>query len=860
MLCLNGPWKVNHFPYRSDISSVLEPNFVPEGWLTANVPEDIHATLRRAGVILGNTYNKREDEEQWIELADWVYYKEFFCPEELSGEHCFLRFEGLDTFCEIYLNGVLVGGHDNMHTPCQLAVSCQLRSGMRNTLVVRFFSPVRFVENRDQREVFSITTSERMFARKAQMNYSWDFCGRCVTVGIWKDVTLFARRGPRLGDYYLQTLSLAQDSASILLETEMDWLCGPEDGCRVEASLSLAGQEVLRAEGTPEDMASCTLTLPHPELWWPVPYGSQPLYDFRLVLTQNGKVLDERKQKFGVRTIRLLQELQADGKSFQFEVNGRRLFLRGANWVPANTVYTDIRPKDYELLLHSAVHGRISMLRIWGGGIYEPAPFFDQCDQFGILVWNDFMLSCGIYPQDEAFQQTMAKEAEHVLRTYRNRACLAIWAGDNENGQAYGWAGRPFEFDRDKIGFGVLKEACQRLDPLRPYIETSPASPDPNLRGGDNPSSPYQGDLHLYIMSADPGKTAWRDYGKDYYKRVLGFRPRFVSEFGFISLPEKDSFYRFNFRREPLRDPREIIKFLPFTKAYVEQNEMDQLIHFSQVFNAMALQYWIEYFRSLKGTCSGTLYWKFNDPLADCPDIWMYPSHMCAIDMYLKPKMTYYYTRRAYAETLVLLTEQLDGGWTLGGVTEALNDLPGTLTLSRRSFAGKELQRLTYDTVLKADAATVVASLPKDSLIPDDPLNEYLLLRFETQGQRIENRYFFADLNEINRLKLEEAHVCVKALTYDGQSIAITLESDRYARCVRLNMLDVRADYSDNYFDIDPGEQRQVLIELPDGPVAREQVLYVEGENLPRMVVPLPPLCEAGACGERRDSRAFCID
>lgn len=845
MLCLNGPWKVNHIPYQGDISPVLEPNFVPEGWLTASIPEDIHATLRRAGATRGNTYNKLESEEAWIEQADWVYYKEFFCPEEFSRECCFLNFEGLDTFCEIYLNSQLIGGHDNMHIPCQLRVDNQLRPGGRNVLVVRFFSPVRYVESRNQREVFSITTSERMFARKAQMNYSWDFCGRCVTVGIWKDVTLFTRRGPRLGNYYLQTLSLAEDSASILLETEMDWLYGPESGCRVEAVLSLEGHQVLRTEGTPEEMSSQTLTLRKPELWWPAPYGGQPLYDFCLTLTQNGEVLDVRRQKFGVRTIRLLQEPQEDGgKSFQFEVNGRKLFLRGANWVPANAVYTDIRPRDYEVLLHSAIHGRISMLRIWGGGIYEPAPFFDLCDQLGILVWNDFMLACGIYPQDEAFLQAMAKEADWVLHTYRNRTCLAIWAGDNENGQAYGWAGRPFEFDRDKIGYGVLKDACKRLDPLRPYIETSPASPDRNMRGGDNPSSPYQGDLHLYIMSADPGKTAWRDYGKDYYKRVLGFRPRFVSEFGFVSLPEKDSFYRFNFRREPLRDPREIIKFLPFTKEYVDHNEMDKLIHFSQVFNAMALQYWIEYFRSLKGTCAGTLYWKYNDPLADCPDIWMYPSHMCAVDMYLKPKMTYYYTRRAYAESLVLLTEQLDGGWTLGGVTESLEDIPGTLTLSRRNFAGQELQRRTYTTVLKADCATVVDYLPQDCLVAENPLNEYVLLRFETRNGTLENRYFFADLCEINQLKLQETHVCVKALAYDGCVIRLTLESDHYARCVRLNMLDIRADYSDNYFDIDPGQQRQILIELPDGPVPREQVLYMEGENLSRVVIPLPPLTQ----------------
>lgn len=217
----------------------------------------------------------------------------------------------------------------------------------------------------------------------------------------------------------------------------------------------------------------------------------------------------------------------------------------------------------------------------------------------------------------------------------------------------------------------------------------------------------------------------------------------------------------------------------------------------------------------------------------------MFPSHMCAVDMYLKPKMTYYYTRRAYADTVVLLTEQLDGGWTLGGVTETLEDSEGTLVLSRRTFAGKELQRLSYHAVLKADSATVIARLSQDELAAEDPMNEYIFLRFEANGQTIENRYFFADLCEIYQLKLEEAHLCVKALSYDGKQISITLQSDHYARCVRLNILDVRADYSDNYFDIDAGEERTISIVLPQGALEKEQALYAEGENAARMVIPL---------------------
>jgi beta-mannosidase len=845
---LDGMWKVTHFPYNADISMVLEPDFVPEGWLNARIPEDIHATLRRAGAIRGNTYNKREEEDQWIEQKDWVYHKTFYAPDSLRAQRVTLCFEGLDTFCDVYLNAEMLGSHQNMHTPCEFDIGGRLRYGACNWLVVRFFSPVEFVKTLDDRGIFSITTSDRILARKAQMNYSWDFCARCVTTGIWKPVSIRRHTAPEIDSYYLRTLSLAEGSAALGLTVELCAPgCEPFEDCRVSVSLSSEGETAFCWEGTPEEARSLTFSVENPRLWWPRPYGQPHLYDFVLSLSREGQLLDQRRQRFGIRTIEVIQEAQADGKSFQFAVNAKRLFIRGANWVPINTVYTDITRRDYEVLIHAAVKGNLSMLRIWGGGIYEPPAFFELCDENGILVWSDFMLSCGIYPQNQAFLDEMAREAEYVLKTYRNSTCLAIWAGDNENGQAYGWAGRPYEFENDRISNEVLKQACRRLDPHRYYLPTSPASPDPSLRGGDNPSSPYQGDLHLYIMSADPGVNANRDYGKDYYKRVLGFKPRFMSEFGFISLPEKDSYYRFNHRREPLRNPQELIKFLPFTKAFLDRGDIDKVIYFSQVFNASALKYWIEYFRSLKGICSGSLYWKFNDPLADCPDAWMYPSHMCAIDMYLSPKMTYYYTRRAYEDVLVALTETADG-WNVHVCNETDAPIAGRLRISHRSFAGDELTGLSMPASAAADAATLVCALPADRFTARNRFGEYILVTLDTGDQLYENRYFFADLCEINRLQLPQARLRIADARLSGAQLKLWLRTEGYARNVRINLMDVRADYSDNYFDMDAGAERCISIDLWEAGALRDRVVYIEGENVERLVLPLASVDGCGEC------------
>lgn len=874
---LNGSWKVNHVPFQADIGAVLEENFVPEGWLAARVPEEIHAVLRRAGAIRGHTYGKAAEEERWIEERDWIYYKEFFAPKRMPlDRETLLVCEGLDTFCEIYLNGVFLGSGCNMHRAFRLDIREILRRGERNVLVIRFFSPVKYVEGMDERGIFSITTSDRIFARKAQMNYGWDFCGRTVTVGIWKNIGITVKEEPEIESYYLYTKQLGADFALVRMEAEIAWLTRPcasrktgddsGEGSRTErqeekyvlrTSLFWNGdkaaeneQVILQESGqsgakdTPA-LVEMELRVEKPKLWWPAPYGEHPLYEAHIGLYRGEKLVAERRQRFGIRTVEVLQERQADGKSFQFAVNGRKLFLRGANWVPAKMIYTDLTDEDYEVFLEYAARGNLSMLRIWGGGIYENPRMFELCDEKGILIWNDFMFACGIYPQNEEFLENVRLEAQEAVKRCRNYTCLAIWAGDNENGQAYGWAGRAYEFQTDRISNEVLREVCERLDPQRFYLPTSPGSPDEAFKGGDNPSSPYQGDQHIYIMSADPGVNAYRDYGKNYYKRILGIRPRFVSEFGFISLPEKDTFYRFNFRREPLRAPKELEEFLPSCKKYLDAGDFDRAIYYSQLFQAMALKYWIEYFRSLKGTCFGTLYWKFNDPLADCAGEGVFPSHMAAVDMYRNPKMAYYYTRRAYADVIAAFVER-ENGLDVVGISELLHPLAGELAVYCMDFEGNVLWKKETVCTLGADCAAVLCRIGEEELKGAQADSEYLKLELRTKNAVYENRRYFLDLDQNDRLALWPAGLAAVSLQHfrQGEKAAfrIRLKSARFARNVRLNILDVPADYSDNYFDMDAGEEKEIVITplfCADEERLRKTVLYAEAENQKRFIVPL---------------------
>ncbi len=855
-LTLNGAWKVTHIPFGAQMEEILSKDFVPEGWLTAQLPEDIHTTLRRNGILRGHTYHKEPEEERWVEECDWIYHRAFLVPADFDGNCVELVCEGLDTFCSIYLNGVQVGQGENMHRRYVFPVKDVLKPGRRNVLVIRIASPIKAVEGMDTKGIFSITTSDRILARKAQMNYSWDFCGRTVTAGVWKDIGLECRSEARIGNWQLCTRETK--GATLQLSVPVDWsACQAADRDSYSVGVQIKSPEgaMVWQQTYPAQQAEhLTLQVENPRLWWPRPYGEQPLYELELTLEKDGQQLDRCRHQFGIRTLEVLRENQPDGESFQFAVNGRRLFIRGANWVPIKTVYTDITDRDYERYLEDAARGNISMLRIWGGGIYESTKMFEECDRLGILIWSDFMLACGIYPQKDAFLENVRQEARDAVLKYRNYTCLAIWSGDNENGQAYGWAGRLYEFEKDRIGNQVIRSVCQELDPERYYIPTSPCSPSPEKRGGDDSSSPHQGDQHIYIMSANPGVQSNRDYGREYYKRITGFRPRFMSEFGFVGLPEKDSFYRFNFRREKLRHPEEMVKFLPSCEKYLTNGDFEEAIYYSQLFHAQALKYWIEYFRSLKGTCNGTLYWKFNDPLADQPVDYIFPSHMCSVDMYGNFKMSYFVTRRAYADFLVEAVEQ-EEGLAFYAVNETPEEKQGIFTWQRLDFEGRVYGQNSQPCVVAADSAVCLGQVSFEEIWgkaetadrKKQYARQYLRLTFAGEGSDSCNRYFFLDLDENDRMELPNAELCVKKAVRSENKIRLTLKAGKFARTVRLFMPDVRVYYSDNYFDLDAGAEYEIEIELDEKEKSAfegSEIVLIEAENNKKQGIPLDEMEE----------------
>lgn len=515
---------------------------------------------------------------------------------------------------------------------------------------------------------------------------------------------------------------------------------------------------------------------------------------------------DSRSFRFGIRTVNLNQEkLPEGGRRFLFEINGKRIFVRGANWVPLNCVYSEIKQEDYQFYFKRVLESNLSMLRVWGGGIYEPDLFFDFCDENGIMVFQDFMLACGLFPQDDDFLEQVSEEVEAVIDHYYNRASIVLWSADNELDEAYEWAEQQERFRENRVNRVAVRRAVEKCDPYRPFLISSPCSPFEEEEGGDLPASPLQGDMHIYL-------TRFEKDSPYYYRKLLEFVPRFMSEYGFSSLPVEDSYYRFNFYGEKLdlaRNPW--LGELPWLARMGEEGSERELIYVTQYTHAQALKYWIEYLRSAKWTCGGSLYWKFNDPVAPNRENMLFPSLMSAIDFMRRPKLAYYYARRAYEDVILAWREEGEG-LAVYGCNETEQVLPGTLVAEVLDYRGTVHGRWRKTTVMEADAATKMLLIPSEELKGFDRSENYVRAVFSSGGRKYENRFFLLEIGEFDRIRLPGARLGV-SLEYPGENrVAVSVETDYFAQDVTLTVQDTDVFYSDNMFHLDAHGRKTVIL------------------------------------------------
>jgi beta-mannosidase len=492
------------------------------------VPGPAHGALLAAGRIPDPFYGRNEADVRWVGERRWVWRLAFDAGELAAHEE--LVFEGLDTYCTVWLNGERLLATDNMFVPHRVDVRERLRPG-RNDLLLCFDPPLaraREVEAQHGKRQLWNGDSARLHARKAQYHFGWDWGPELLVSGPWRAVRRHSWSA-RIDDLQARSdVDVAGRYATLQVSARVTGASGH----RVAFELLDPEGHAVAEQTAPADSACATLAVADARLWWPNGLGEQPLYTLVARVLDGERVLAEDRCRIGLRTLRLVQapvEGEA-GSSFHFEVNGQAVFAGGANWIPDDNLLERITPARYRERVAQAAAAHMNMLRVWGGGIYEHEAFYEACDELGLLVWQDFMFACGLYPANSAFKASVRAEAEAAVKRLRHHACLALWCGNNEDymlAESVGLAGPgvPAErFEARAIYEGLLPEVCQALDPGTTYWPGSPFTP-----GSDTKSSDVTvGDRHSWEV--------WHQQMLP-YQRYGDVQARFVSEFGMQSHP-----------------------------------------------------------------------------------------------------------------------------------------------------------------------------------------------------------------------------------------------------------------------------------------------------------------------------------
>ena len=621
---------------------------------SATVPGNIHTDLWNAEIIEDPYKGTNELNYQWIQDSTWVYTTTFQVSEqELASHLVFLEFEGLDTYATIYLNEMEIGKSDNMFLAWQNEVKTWLKEGT-NSLKVVFKSPYEVHAETAKNLGYQLPASNDAgdkkispWVRKAPYHFGWDWAPKFTTCGIYMPVNLVFKNETFIEEVYVYTSSVSEKKA--VLEYEITLNQPPE---KLDYTLELSdteGSYFSATESTDFKTIKGKITLENPKIWWPNGWGEQPLYDFHVVLGEMG----DFSQKVGLRMARLHQEKDEIGESFYFEVNGKKLFAKGANYIPQDVFINQKSDEDYERLIVQAKNANFNMLRVWGGGIYERDVFYELCDKHGILVWQDFMFACSMYPYDKGYIQSVTEEVAYQVKRLRNHACLAHWNGNNEVNVAWNNWGWQDEYKLDERTQRQLLAGYQNLFEYaipqtvyaldkRTYTHTSPLS-NWGPKGDFN-----SGSMHYWGV--------W--HNREPFENYADNVGRFMSEYGFQSFPGIELLQRY-IPEDSLFLTSESMKHRQ--KSYIgnglisdhisqyfpEPNSFEEFIEMSQLTQAIAYEKAIEAHRKNRPHCMGTLYWQLND-------CWPGPS-WSTIDYGGELKSAHYKVREMYQNVLPII-------------------------------------------------------------------------------------------------------------------------------------------------------------------------------------------------------------
>ncbi len=782
-------------------------------WYTASVPGCIHTDLLNNKLIDDPFYGSNESTLQWIENENWEYSATFYADQLLlSKEHINLVFEGLDTYASVFLNGKEIGSADNMFRQWKWNVKPLLKSG-ENKLTVKFISAAN-----ESKRLYSLLPAklpmdERVMTRKAAYQFGWDWAPRFVSCGIWKPVYIESWKDARLGRAALSINKLDSAKANLTAKVNFNFTDGAKDTMHAELEIiNKNTSETFRfAVAAGISAQSFPIEIKQPKLWWCRPLGDPYLYTFLFRLKQNGKVVDTLSISYGIRTIELVQGKDKIGQSFYFKINGVPVFAKGANYIPQDCFPSRVDSMKYVRLISNAVKMNMNMLRVWGGGIYENDLFYDLCDRNGILVWQDFMFACSMYPGDDKFLENVKEEVTENICRLRTHACIALWCGNNESDEGWknwGWQ-EQFHYSKEdsariwtdyKKLFHELIPACLLAnDSGRVYWPSSPSI------GWGHKESLQQGDSHYWGVW-------WGMEPFENYKKKTG---RFMSEYGFQSMPSFQSIEKFipdterylfspslKVHQKHSKGFETIDEYM--NRDYTASADLDRYVYLSQLLQAEGMRTAMEAHRRAKPYCMGTLYWQLND-------CWPVTS-WSGMDYYGSWKALNYFAGETYAPLLVSMDETRDSISVYADWDGIEKIIPVSAEIKLINFSGVVLWSKKIQKKVSSLHTEKIISFSKQVLLKNQS-GKRVFLHTEIEKDtltRSENNFYF---DKPKNLELIETTVQTSfSVNPDFKSFNLQLYSDVLAKNVYLSFEKMDVEFSDNFFDLLAGEKKTVKI------------------------------------------------
>ena len=789
-------------------------------WLNADVPSSIHTNLIANKIIEDPFYRLNEHDLQWIDKKDWEYKTVFTVDETLfDREKIVFNFKGLDTYANIYLNDSLILKTDNMFVGYKVNAKKTIKLG-KNTLNIIFDSPIK--EGLKERAVLGYQLPNAVndqsengglgkkqvavFSRKAGYHFGWDWGPRLVTSGIWQEIELNAWNTATIKDVYVQQQKLSKESAQLNAKIEIEATRGitTQIYIKIDENQYLE-KEIELKKGV--NKIEIPVKINNPELWWTNGLGNQKLYKIDVQLKEGTKLLASNSHKIGLKTLKVIQQKDSIGESFYFKLNGHAVFMKGANYIPQDVFLDRVTTKDYEKVIKNMVDANYNMIRVWGGGIYEKDIFYDLCDKNGILVWQDFMFACAMYPGDTSFLENVKKEAKYNVKRLRSHTSIALWCGNNENFVAWknwGWIDQiknsQGQETVDVIWKGyqdvfhkILPEVVAELDNDTFYWASSPTS----AKGED--ATLTSGDYHY-----------WRVWGNQ--ESILTYNeaiPRFMSEYGFQSFPDFKSVEKYT-EEQDWNIYSEVMKShqrsnignknieMYMDSWYKKPKDFQSFLYVSQLLQSKAMQIAIEAHRRNMPYCMGSLYWQINDcwPVAS----WS------TIDYYGNWKAAHYNVKELYKPIKTMFfknNEKLE----VHIVSDKLKDKNAVLRIKLFNFKGEILDQVEKNITIKSNTSAIYFDVNKTGFtnLNNNSNNTFLVAELVAENDVVFDETIFY-LEKPNQLELSKPTIKYSVLRSNKNGVEIEISTNTLAKNINIKS-NLKGHFSNNYFDVLPNKK-----------------------------------------------------